>query len=154
MTDHSKDLILHTCGPSFSVVAFDLFSIDASISEWIASVIEPEPGQYLSGQGSSGQNLTIKPCQQSLANKTLPGQNLIYSLPQTQGVIGDLMTEIPLHRHCLICGNAVRPDENFCDELCESKFKSAQRKQQLLFVAFIVIMGLVLFLPSILKMKG
>ena len=83
----------------------------------------------------------------------LPGQNLIYSLPKA-GVIGDLMTEIPLHKHCLICGNAVRPDENFCDELCESKFKSAQRKQQLLFVAFIVIMGLVLFLPSILKMKG
>lgn len=74
--------------------------------------------------------------------------------PPKPGLIGDLMTEIPLHKHCLICGNAVRPDENFCDELCESKFKSAQRKQQLLFVAFIVIMGLVLFLPSILKMKG
>ena len=57
-------------------------------------------------------------------------------------------------RHCLVCGNAVRPDENFCDELCESKFKSAQRKQQLLFLAFLVIMGLVLFLPSILKMSG
>jgi len=115
MTDHSKDLIWRTCWPSFSVIAFDIFSINASIS--------------------------------------LPGQNLIYSLPKA-GVIGDLMTEIPLHKHCLICGNAVRPDENFCDELCESKFKSAQRKQQLLFVAFIVIMGLVLFLPSILKMKG
>ena len=52
------------------------------------------------------------------------------------------------------CGNAVRPDENFCDELCETKFKSAQRKQQLLFLAFLAIMGLILFLPSILKMYG
>ena len=115
MTDPSKDLIWHTCWPSFSIVVFDIFSIDASIS--------------------------------------YPGKTLFTNSPKA-GLIGDLMTEIPLHKHCLICGNAVRPDENFCDELCESKFKSAQRKQQLLFVAFIVIMGLVLFLPSILKMKG
>ncbi len=64
------------------------------------------------------------------------------------------MPEIVPHKHCVVCGNAVRPDENFCDELCESKFKSAQRRQQLLFGAFIVIMALILFLPSILKMKG
>jgi predicted nucleic acid-binding Zn ribbon protein len=68
--------------------------------------------------------------------------------------MGDRMIEIATHKHCLVCGNAVRPDENFCDELCESKFKSAQRKQQLLFLAFLAIMGLVLFLPSILKMFG
>lgn len=64
------------------------------------------------------------------------------------------MPEIMPHKHCLVCGNAVRSEENFCDELCESKFKSAQRKQQLLFLAFLVIMGLVLFLPSIMKMYG
>jgi len=64
------------------------------------------------------------------------------------------MTEIEQHKHCLVCGNAVRPDENFCDELCESKFKSAQRKQQILFLVFLVIMGLILFLPSILKISG
>lgn len=64
------------------------------------------------------------------------------------------MADITPHKHCLVCGNAVRPEENFCDELCESKFKSAQRKQQMLFLAFIVIMGIVLFLPSILKIYG
>jgi predicted nucleic acid-binding Zn ribbon protein len=67
---------------------------------------------------------------------------------------GDLMTGIEPHKHCLVCGNAVRPDENFCDELCQSKFKSAQRKQQILFLVFLVIMGLILFLPSILKIYG
>lgn len=72
----------------------------------------------------------------------------------SKNIHGDVMAEMMPHRHCLVCGNAVRPDENFCDELCESKFKSAQRKQQLLFLAFLVIMGLVLFLPSILKMSG
>lgn len=72
----------------------------------------------------------------------------------SKAVNGDTMTEIMPHKHCMVCGNAVRPDENFCDELCESKFKSAQRKQQLLFLAFLAIMGLILFLPSILKMYG
>jgi predicted nucleic acid-binding Zn ribbon protein len=85
--------------------------------------------------------------------QNITGKTLFTQSPKA-GIIGDLMTEIPPHKHCLVCGNAVRPDENFCDELCGSKFRSAQRKQQLLFVAFIVIMGLVLFLPSILKMKG
>jgi predicted nucleic acid-binding Zn ribbon protein len=64
------------------------------------------------------------------------------------------MPEIVPHKHCVVCGNSVRPDENFCDELCESRYKSAQRKQQLLFGTFVVLMALVLFLPSILKMKG
>ena len=64
------------------------------------------------------------------------------------------MTEIAPHKHCLVCGNSVRQDENFCDELCESKFKSAQRRQQLLFAVFIILIALILFLPSILKMNG
>jgi predicted nucleic acid-binding Zn ribbon protein len=48
----------------------------------------------------------------------------------------------------------VRADENFCDELCESKYKSAQRKQQIMFIIFIIIMGLILILPSILRTNG
>jgi len=68
--------------------------------------------------------------------------------------LGDRMTEIAPHRHCIVCGNAVRAEESFCDELCQLKFKSAQRRQQLLFAAFIVLMALILFLPSILKMTG
>ncbi|VVB68814.1 Uncharacterised protein [uncultured archaeon] len=67
---------------------------------------------------------------------------------------GDQMTETAPHKHCVVCGNAVGGNDNFCDELCESKFKSAQRRQQLLFAAFIVLMALILFLPSLLKMKG
>lgn len=64
------------------------------------------------------------------------------------------MTGIASHKHCIVCGNAVRQEENFCDELCESRFKSAQRRQQILFAAFVVLMLLVLILPSLLKMIG
>jgi predicted nucleic acid-binding Zn ribbon protein len=81
-----------------------------------------------------------------------PGKTL-FTL-SSKAAYGDRMTDIMPHKHCMVCGNAVRQDENFCDEICESKFKSAQRKQQLLFLAFLAIMGLVLFLPSILKMYG
>lgn len=77
----------------------------------------------------------------------------LFTLAQRYAV-GDQMTETAPHKHCVVCGNAVGGDENFCDELCESKFKSAQRRQQLLFAAFIVLMALILFLPSLLKMIG
>ncbi|ABK14972.1 hypothetical protein Mthe_1190 [Methanothrix thermoacetophila PT] len=66
----------------------------------------------------------------------------------------DRMAEIAPHRHCVVCGNAIGSEESFCDELCESRFRSAQRKQQILFAAFIILMALILFLPSIIKMSG
>jgi len=115
-------------------VCTDIFLVFASTSARISRADKQEPKE--------------KPYRRYITGKTL------FTQSPKPGIIGDLMTEIPPHKHCLVCGNAVRPDENFCDELCESKFRSAQRKQQLLFLAFIVIMGLVLFLPSILKMKG
>jgi len=78
----------------------------------------------------------------------------LFTLSTYDRALGDRMAEIAPHKHCLVCGNSVRLEENFCDELCESKFKSAQRKQQLLFAAFIILMALILFLPSILKTNG
>ena len=50
------------------------------------------------------------------------------------------MTDIMPHRHCMVCGNAIR-EGLYCDELCESKLKSAQRRQQLIFVAFVCFHG-------------
>ncbi len=64
------------------------------------------------------------------------------------------MAGIAPHKHCIVCGNAIGGDENFCDEFCESKYKSAQRRQQMLFVVFIGIMALILILPMLLNLKG
>ena len=61
------------------------------------------------------------------------------------------MAGIVPHKHCIICGNAIGGDENFCDEVCELKYKSAQRRQQILLVIFIAIMGLILVLPALLS---
>jgi len=63
------------------------------------------------------------------------------------------MAEILPHKHCIVCGNAIG-EGIVCDELCESKVNSARRRQWLTFIAFIALMTLILFLPSLLKMKG
>jgi len=64
------------------------------------------------------------------------------------------MAAIMPHKHCLVCGKAVREDENFCDELCLSKYKSAQRRQQILLIAFVVLMGLIVLMPALISLKG
>jgi predicted nucleic acid-binding Zn ribbon protein len=64
------------------------------------------------------------------------------------------MTNVSPHKHCLICGNALGVDESFCDELCESKYKTAQRRQQILFVVFLVLFALIIILPALLNIKG
>ncbi|HQF17599.1 MAG: hypothetical protein A4E45_01476 [Methanosaeta sp. PtaB.Bin039] len=59
------------------------------------------------------------------------------------------MNKIPSHRHCLVCGKMVDVDEdNFCDELCRAKYRSAQKRQQMLFFVFLVLMVLIIFIPS------
>lgn len=63
------------------------------------------------------------------------------------------MAGIAPHKHCIVCGSAIG-EGNFCDELCESKYKSAQRRQQIMFGAFVVFMLLILVLPALLGFKG
>ncbi|MFB3766324.1 MAG: DUF2116 family Zn-ribbon domain-containing protein [Methanotrichaceae archaeon] len=63
------------------------------------------------------------------------------------------MAGITPHKHCIVCGNAIG-EGNFCDELCESKYRSTQRRQQIMFGAFIVLMLAILVLPPLLGFKG
>ncbi len=86
------------------------------------------------------------------AEQSFAGKSLIYS-PGEQYSFGDRMAGITPHKHCVVCGNAIG-EGNFCDELCESKFKSTQRRQQIMFGAFIVFMLLILVLPALLGFKG
>jgi predicted nucleic acid-binding Zn ribbon protein len=64
------------------------------------------------------------------------------------------MAGIASHKHCVVCGNAISESENFCDELCESKYKSAQRRQQILFGVFIVLMIVIIVLPALISLRG
>jgi predicted nucleic acid-binding Zn ribbon protein len=69
-------------------------------------------------------------------------------------MIGDKTANATPHKHCLVCGNAVGKEESFCDELCESKYKSAQRRQQILLLVFAALFLVILILPALLNMKG
>jgi predicted nucleic acid-binding Zn ribbon protein len=64
------------------------------------------------------------------------------------------MAGIAPHKHCIVCGNAIVGEESFCDEVCESKYRSAQRRQQILFIVIIGTMTLILILPMIWKLLG
>ncbi|HOO53998.1 MAG TPA: DUF2116 family Zn-ribbon domain-containing protein [Methanothrix sp.] len=64
-------------------------------------------------------------------------------------VIG--LTKVASHKHCIVCGKTIDEMETFCDEVCESKYKSAQRRQTLFFLVFIGLLILMLIVPVILK---
>jgi len=64
-------------------------------------------------------------------------------------VIG--LTKVASHKHCIVCGQTIDETETFCDEVCESKYKSAQRRQTLFFLVFIGLLILMLIVPVILK---
>ncbi len=64
-------------------------------------------------------------------------------------VIG--LTNVASHKHCIVCGKTIDEMDTFCDEVCESKYKSAQRRQTLFFLVFIGLLVLMLIVPVILK---
>lgn len=64
-------------------------------------------------------------------------------------VIG--LTKAASHKHCIVCGNTIEETDSFCDEVCESKYRSAQRRQTLFFIIFIGLLILMLIAPVILK---
>ncbi|MDD3709775.1 MAG: DUF2116 family Zn-ribbon domain-containing protein [Methanothrix sp.] len=61
------------------------------------------------------------------------------------------LTKVASHKHCIVCGKTIDEMETFCDEVCESKYKSAQRRQTLFFLVFIGLLILMLIVPVILK---
>ena len=64
-------------------------------------------------------------------------------------VIG--LTKVDSHKHCIVCGKTIDEMDSFCDEVCESKYKSAQRRQTLFFLIFIGLLILMLIVPALLN---
>ncbi len=51
------------------------------------------------------------------------------------------MPGIVPHRHCVVCGKAIEPEEVFCSDRCERKYNDEKRKQR----NFLIFMFLLLF---------
>jgi predicted nucleic acid-binding Zn ribbon protein len=52
-----------------------------------------------------------------------------------------------------VCGAAIPGDQSFCDELCEYKYKSAKRRQQLIFLAFVATFLMLLIAPVLMNQR-
>jgi len=55
------------------------------------------------------------------------------------------MVKIIPHRHCTTCGKSIVPDEVFCSDKCKKQYDDAQKRQKLIFIAFIVLAFFLLF---------
>ena len=51
------------------------------------------------------------------------------------------MPGIVPHRHCIVCGKAIEPEERFCSNDCKTQFEKDQKRQR----NFMIIMFAVLF---------
>jgi len=50
------------------------------------------------------------------------------------------------HRHCIVCGKAIEPEEIFCSKECKEKYDKERRKQR----NFMIIMFAALIAPFVL----
>lgn len=46
------------------------------------------------------------------------------------------------HKHCMVCGKAIPPTDDFCSSECLQKYRSMERRRNLIFWGFI---GLLIF---------
>ncbi len=52
------------------------------------------------------------------------------------------MPGIVPHRHCVVCGKAIEPDQHVCSEECEETLQKERKRQR----NFMIFMFLMLFL--------
>jgi len=57
------------------------------------------------------------------------------------------MVKIIPHKHCTTCGKSIVPEETFCSDKCKKQYDDAQKRQKLIFIAFIVLAFFMLFSP-------
>ena len=59
------------------------------------------------------------------------------------------MVDVPEHRHCQMCGRVVPVERNFCSRECEEKFEKIIRRRKrlllILYLAWMVILGIIIY---------
>lgn len=63
------------------------------------------------------------------------------------------MPGIVPHRHCVVCGKAIEPEETFCSDRCERRYDEERRRQRnfmvfMLLLLFGLLLMTVLFTPK------
>ena len=55
------------------------------------------------------------------------------------------MPGIVPHRHCIVCGKAIEPEERFCSKECKEQFDRDQKRQRNFLIAMFAILILMTF---------
>ena len=60
---------------------------------------------------------------------------------------GTLMTDIPPHKHCPVCGISIPPDQQFCSKKCEEQWNAMMRqKKRSIYLMWIMVAVLVVIM--------
>lgn len=56
------------------------------------------------------------------------------------------MPGIVPHRHCIICGKAIEPEEKFCSDDCKTVFEKDQKRQRNFMIAMFALFFVLLLI--------
>jgi len=56
------------------------------------------------------------------------------------------MPGIVPHRHCLVCGKAIEPDQNFCSDECKKVWDKEKKRQRNFSLIMLALLFILLFL--------
>ncbi|WP_457548743.1 DUF2116 family Zn-ribbon domain-containing protein [Archaeoglobus sp.] len=59
------------------------------------------------------------------------------------------MPGIVPHRHCIVCGKAIEPDQTFCSDECKQIWEKERRRQRYFTLFMFVLLFLFLFMMII-----
>jgi len=59
------------------------------------------------------------------------------------------MPGIVPHRHCIICGKAIEPDQTFCSDDCKNTWIKERKRQRNFTIFMFVLLFILLFLMFI-----
>ena len=54
------------------------------------------------------------------------------------------------HKHCVVCGNAINPNQDFCSTTCKDSYTKADKKKSRSSKIQLVVMGVVMVVLLIL----
>lgn len=79
---------------------------------------------------------------------------MIYADSVFSAWVNGLVERLAQHRHCRQCERAVPFKDEFCDEKCESEWKSKMRKKKNQLMYFYIIMVIIMILAISLTVMG
>jgi predicted nucleic acid-binding Zn ribbon protein len=56
------------------------------------------------------------------------------------------MPGIVPHRHCIVCGKAIEPDQTFCSDECKNAWEKDRKRQRNFMLLWFILLFVLLFM--------